>query len=35
MTVLTRVRKRYRLGGPWVLDGVDLEVPPGTLVRHG
>lgn len=32
MTVcLTGVRQRYRLGGPWVLDGVDLDVPPGIL----
>lgn len=33
MTVLAGVRKRYRLGGPWVLDGVDLELTPGTLIR--
>ncbi|HET9654532.1 MAG TPA: ABC transporter ATP-binding protein, partial [Kineosporiaceae bacterium] len=33
MTVLTGVRKRYRMRGPWVLDGIDLELPPGVLVR--
>jgi ABC-type Mn2+/Zn2+ transport system ATPase subunit len=32
-TKLVGVRKRYRLGGPWVLDGVDLELAPGALVR--
>ncbi|MFC7302859.1 ATP-binding cassette domain-containing protein [Streptomyces monticola] len=25
--------RRYGLGGPWVLRGVGLEVPPGALVR--
>ncbi|MGI5348222.1 ATP-binding cassette domain-containing protein [Streptomyces sp. CA-250714] len=30
---LEGVGRRYRTGGPWVLRGVDLEVPAGTLVR--
>lgn len=27
------VGRRYRVGGPWVLRDVDLELRPGTLVR--
>ena len=27
------VGRRYGLGGPWVLRGVDLTLAPGTLVR--
>ncbi|MBI0319928.1 ABC transporter ATP-binding protein, partial [Streptomyces javensis] len=30
---LRGVGRRYGLGGPWVLRGVDLEVPPGSLTR--
>ncbi|MEV5612635.1 ATP-binding cassette domain-containing protein [Streptomyces sp. NPDC052225] len=30
---LRAVGRRYGLGGPWVLRGVDLDVLPGTLVR--
>ncbi|MFJ6760588.1 MULTISPECIES: ATP-binding cassette domain-containing protein [unclassified Streptomyces] len=30
---LTGVGRRYRRRGPWVLRGVSLELPPGTLVR--
>lgn len=30
---LTGVGRRYGIGGPWVLRGVDLEVRPGSLVR--
>ncbi len=30
---LRGVGRRYGLGGPWVLCGVDLEVPPGSLTR--
>ncbi|MFD1660695.1 ATP-binding cassette domain-containing protein [Streptomyces caeni] len=30
---LTGVGRRYGLRGPWVLRGVDLTVPPGSLVR--
>jgi ABC-type Mn2+/Zn2+ transport system ATPase subunit len=33
VTVLTGVRQRYRIRGPWVLDGVDHELPAGVLVR--
>lgn len=31
MTVLTGVRKRYTRSGPWVLGGIDLTVPPGSV----
>ncbi len=30
---LRGVGRRYGLGGPWVLQGVDLDVPPGSLTR--
>ncbi|WTD39252.1 ABC transporter ATP-binding protein [Streptomyces sp. NBC_01643] len=30
---LTGVGRRYGLGGPWVLRGVDLDLPAHTLVR--
>ncbi|WP_328629688.1 ABC transporter ATP-binding protein [Streptomyces sp. NBC_00353] len=30
---LTGVGRRYGLGGPWVLRGVDLDLPSHTLVR--
>ncbi|WP_246643125.1 ATP-binding cassette domain-containing protein [Streptomyces indonesiensis] len=30
---LRGVGRRYGLGGPWVLRGVDLEVSPGSLTR--
>ncbi|MFE2580836.1 ATP-binding cassette domain-containing protein [Streptomyces sp. NPDC059378] len=30
---LDGVGRRYGLRGPWVLRGIDLTVPPGTLVR--
>ncbi|MGV9848203.1 ABC transporter ATP-binding protein [Streptomyces sp. NPDC003442] len=30
---LRGVGRRYGLGGPWVLRGVDLELPPGSLTR--
>ncbi|RNG13007.1 ABC transporter ATP-binding protein, partial [Streptomyces botrytidirepellens] len=30
---LRGVGRRYGLAGPWVLRGVDLEVPPGSLTR--
>ncbi|MDN3256391.1 ABC transporter ATP-binding protein [Streptomyces sp. MA25(2023)] len=30
---LDGVGRRYGIRGPWVLRGVDLAVPPGTLVR--
>lgn len=30
---LEGVGRRYGLRGPWVLRGVDLEVPPGALLR--
>ncbi|MBP2405730.1 ATP-binding cassette domain-containing protein [Streptomyces syringium] len=30
---LTGVGRRYGIGGPWVLRGVDLEVRPGSLLR--
>lgn len=30
---LRGVGRRYGLGGPWVLRGVDLDVPPGSLTR--
>ncbi|MFC3574704.1 ATP-binding cassette domain-containing protein [Streptomyces yaanensis] len=30
---LTGVGRRYGLRGPWVLRGVDLTVPPGSLTR--
>ncbi|MFF0446595.1 ATP-binding cassette domain-containing protein [Streptomyces sp. NPDC004609] len=30
---LRGVGRRYGLGGPWVLRGVDLELPPSTLTR--
>ncbi|MFI6345878.1 ATP-binding cassette domain-containing protein [Streptomyces sp. NPDC050560] len=30
---LSGVGRRYRLGGPWVLRGVDLELPGGRLAR--
>ncbi|MER5970498.1 ATP-binding cassette domain-containing protein [Streptomyces sp. NPDC002055] len=30
---LRGVGRRYGLGGPWVLRGVDLDLAPGTLVR--
>ncbi|MEU2511024.1 ABC transporter ATP-binding protein [Streptomyces syringium] len=30
---LTGVGRRYGIGGPWVLRGVDLELRPGSLVR--
>ncbi|NBE51687.1 ATP-binding cassette domain-containing protein [Streptomyces boluensis] len=30
---LTGVGRRYGALGPWVLRGVDLDVPPGTLMR--
>ncbi|MCZ4103603.1 ATP-binding cassette domain-containing protein, partial [Streptomyces sp. H39-C1] len=30
---LERVGRRYGLGGPWVLRDVDLDVPPGSLLR--
>ncbi|MGW0760412.1 ATP-binding cassette domain-containing protein [Streptomyces sp. NPDC002814] len=30
---LERVGRRYGLRGPWVLRGIDLAVPPGTLLR--
>ena len=33
MRALAGVRKRYSLGGPWVLDGIELELGPGGLVR--
>ncbi|GAA1247829.1 ATP-binding cassette domain-containing protein [Kitasatospora nipponensis] len=29
----TAVGKRYGRGAPWILDGVDLELPAGALVR--
>ncbi|MFI6877318.1 ATP-binding cassette domain-containing protein [Streptomyces sp. NPDC050400] len=33
LVALRNVGRRYRLGGPWVLRGVDLDVAAGTLVR--
>lgn len=30
---LEAVRKRYRRGGPWVLDGIDVDLTPGTVVQ--
>jgi ABC-type Mn2+/Zn2+ transport system ATPase subunit len=30
---LERVGRRYGLRGPWVLRGIELTVPPGTLLR--
>ncbi|MDI3402313.1 ATP-binding cassette domain-containing protein [Streptomyces cavernicola] len=30
---LTKVGRRYAPGGPWVLRGVDLDVPAGALLR--
>ncbi|MGK5547898.1 ATP-binding cassette domain-containing protein, partial [Streptomyces sp. URMC 127] len=30
---LTGVGRRYGLGGPWILRGVDLELPAGSLLR--
>ncbi|WP_435242451.1 ABC transporter ATP-binding protein [Streptomyces cucumeris] len=30
---LRGVGRRYGLGGPWVLRGIDLELAPGSLVR--
>ncbi|MFV8132418.1 ATP-binding cassette domain-containing protein [Streptomyces syringium] len=30
---LTGVGRRYGIGGPWVLRGVDLDVQPGSLLR--
>ena len=30
---LFRVGRRYGIGGPWVLRGVDLTIAPGTLIR--
>jgi ATP-binding cassette subfamily C protein CydC len=29
---LRGLRARYRAGGPWVLDGIDLDLPPGRRV---
>ncbi|MFG2028990.1 ATP-binding cassette domain-containing protein [Streptomyces sp. NPDC048825] len=31
--LLAGVGRRYGLGGPWVLRGIDLTLAPGTLVR--
>ncbi|WP_329402209.1 ABC transporter ATP-binding protein [Streptomyces melanogenes] len=33
MRTLSSVGRRYGIGGPWVLRGVDLELAAGTLVR--
>ncbi|CAM5366833.1 ATP-binding cassette domain-containing protein [Streptomyces abikoensis] len=30
---LTGVGRRYGLGGPWILRGVDLDLPAGSLLR--